>query len=141
MANDLFITAQLPAIYTINGQGTGQGAVLIANAEILAAATRPVKRGEYIEIYCTGLGATTNPPADVAPAPSTPPLATTVVTPTVTIGGIAAPNVVYAGLSPGQIGLYQIDVEIPAGAPSGSAIPIQIAVGPQLSNTAAIAIQ
>jgi hypothetical protein len=87
------------------------------------------------------LGVTTNPPADGAPAPSTPPLATTVVTPTVSIGGIAAAHVVYAGLSPGQVGLYQIDVEIPAEAPSGSAIPVQVAVGSQVSNTATIAIQ
>jgi uncharacterized protein (TIGR03437 family) len=36
----------------------------------------------------------------------------------VTIGGVAG-NVLFSGLTPGSIGLYQIDVQVPANAPAG----------------------
>ena len=41
-------------------------------------------------------------------------LDSTVVQPTVTVGGIAA-RVAFSGLAPGWLGLYQVNVEIPAG--------------------------
>ena len=44
---------------------------------------------------------------------------------TATVGGIAA-NVTFAGLAPSYVGLYQVNVQIPANAPSGVAVPIVI---------------
>jgi uncharacterized protein (TIGR03437 family) len=60
-----------------------------------------VKPGEFITIYCTGLGAVTNPPAPGKPA-SDNPLSHTVTTPKVTIGGENA-AVSFAGQSPGYL--------------------------------------
>ena len=100
-----------PDIFSINEAGTGQGAIQIANTALLAAPagsvpgvqSRPAQRGEYLTIYCTGLGDVTNRPASGAAAPAGP-LSYTVATPVVTIGGISAP-VVFSGLAPGFVGL------------------------------------
>jgi uncharacterized protein (TIGR03437 family) len=119
-----------PAIFTTNQKGSGQGAVLIANTATIAgtgAGEQPAPRGGYIEIYCTGLGAVSNTPADGAAAPSSP-LAKTLVEPQVSIGGENAP-VTFSGLAPGFVGLYQVDALVPTNAPTGTAVPIVITVG------------
>ncbi len=133
-----------PGIYTTNQQGTGQGAVLTSDNSLDAPTgafpgAHPATRGDYIQIYCTGLGAVTNPPAAGAVAPNAP-LSYTVSTVTASIGGTAAP-VLFSGLAPGFIGLYQVNVTVPAGAPVGGAVPLTLSVGSATSNTATIAIQ
>jgi uncharacterized protein (TIGR03437 family) len=135
-----------PAIFATNGAGTGQGAVVIASSGVLAApvgafpGSQPVARGDFLAIYCTGLGAVNNTPADGAPAPSSAPLATTLATPGVTIGGVPA-TVTYSGLAPGLVGLYQVNVQVPANAPTGSAVNLAITVGSLTSNTVTVAVQ
>jgi uncharacterized protein (TIGR03437 family) len=135
-----------PAIFAVNGVGTGQGAVTIATSGVLAApvgafpGSQPVKRGDYLAIYCTGLGAVNNTPADGAPAPSSSPLATTLANPTVTIGGVPA-VVSYSGLAPGLVGLYQVNVQVPDNTPTGNAVNLAITVGSLTSNTVTVAVQ
>ena len=134
-----------PAIYTLNGKGTGQGAVLIAGTAGTVAApagssakSRPAKKGEIVEIYANGLGDVTRNPPTGGITPNSP-LAIT-RTPTVTVGGVAA-KVSFSGLTPGSVGLFQINVQVPADAPSGDAIPISLEIGGVKSNTATIAIE
>jgi uncharacterized protein (TIGR03437 family) len=135
-----------PGIFTIPPGGTGQGAIQIANTAIFAAPSgsiqgaqaQPANPGDFLTIYCTGLGAVTNPPATGAPAPSNP-LATTIAIPQVTIGGIQA-NVTFYGLTPGFVGLYQVNVQVPAGSPAGDAVPLVLTIGGQPSNTVSVAI-
>jgi len=133
-----------PGIYTITNDGKGQGSVLVAGTRIVAApmdsVSRPVKRGEYIEIYCTGLGPVDVTPADGQPTPSAEPLSRTLKMPKVSVGGVDAP-VIYSGLAPGLVGLYQIDALVPAGAPSGSTVPLLFTIGSATSNTVTIAVQ
>jgi len=57
-------------------------------------------------------------------APSTLPLADTVVTGAVNMGGFGA-AVTYSGLAPGFVGLYQINAVVPSGLPTGNQ-PVQI---------------
>jgi uncharacterized protein (TIGR03437 family) len=57
----------------------------------------------------------------------------------VTIGGVEAP-VSFSGLT-GFVGLYQVDVPIPPGTPSGSAVPLVLSVGGLPSNTVTIAVE
>jgi uncharacterized protein (TIGR03437 family) len=128
-----------PGIFTMDLTGTGQGAILIAPTDQLAAPDHPVLRGEYISIYCTGLGAVTNEPATGAPALAIP-LSFTLVTPTVTIGGAEA-EVTYSGLAPGFAGLYQVNAIVPEGSSAGDAVPVALSIGGVTSNTVTIAVQ
>jgi len=137
----------LPAIYSTDQSGTGQGAIQIANTSSLAAplgaypGSQPVQPGQFITIFASGLGSVLNTPADGAAAPSSPPFATTTLTPTVTIGGVPATVIQYSGLAPGQVGLYQVNVQVPPGAPIGGAVPVVISIGGDVSNTVTIAVQ
>ncbi len=132
-----------PGLFSTNQSGTGQGAILIANTNTLVAPTgsipgresRPAKPGDFITIFCTGLG------------PLTPALATgekgtnntTVDQPSVTIGGKSAP-VQFSGIAPGFVGLYQVNVQVPAGTPTGNTIPVVLTIGGKQSNTVTIAV-
>ncbi len=135
-----------PAIFSMNQQGTGQGAILIAATGEIAAptggipgrATRPARRGEYVSIFCTGLGAVTNQPTSGGPGPSSP-LSATTTTPSVTIGGASA-TVSFSGLAPGFVGLYQVNSQVPASAPTGNAVPVVVSIGGVTSNTVTMAV-
>jgi len=134
-----------PAIFTLSQSGSGQGAVLIGNTSEVAApvgslpGARPALRGEVISIFCTGLGPVSNPPASGAPAPADP-LSVALTLPTVTFGNTLA-SVVFAGLAPGFVGLYQVNVEVPADAPTGDSVPLAITMGGVQSSTVTIAVQ
>jgi uncharacterized protein (TIGR03437 family) len=88
--------------------------------------THPAARGSLIIVYATGLGAVT-PTIGDGDAPGL--VLTSVNTqPVVTIGGITAP-VAFAGLQPQFPGVYQLNITVPANAPTGNSVPIQIQVG------------
>jgi uncharacterized protein (TIGR03437 family) len=137
------IVPYAPGIFTLNMAGSGQGAVEIAPTSQLAAplssAGQPVARGQYIAIWCTGLGPVTNQPATGAAALSNP-LSYTLTAPIVTVGGASA-QVTYSGLAPGFAGLYQVNAVIPAGAPSGSNVALVLNIGGIASNSVTIAVQ
>jgi len=141
------IGSDSPGIFSINQTGKGQGAIQIANSTTYAAPagsisgsqSRAVKPGEFVTIFCTGLGAVNDPPGTGKPASSNP-LSKTTITPEVTIGGVAA-IVAFSGLAPGFVGEYQVDVQIPQGAPSGSAVPVTLSINGVESNTVAMLLQ
>jgi len=139
------VTPYAPALFTTNSRGTGQAAALIAGTATLAAPAgasrnaRPAHKGDFVLLYCTGLGDVVNSPNPGDPAPSDPP-SETVVQPSVTIGGVSA-TVSFSGLAPGFAGLYQVNVQVPAIAPSGSAVPVVLQIGGVTANTATIAIE
>lgn len=77
-------------------------------------------RGKTILVFANGLGAVSNQPNSGDPGPVPPqPLAQCSVYPSVAIGGSTA-KVDFCGLAPGFVGLYQMNVEVPAGAPTGT---------------------
>ncbi len=132
-----------PGIFTINA--AGQGAILLANSSIFAApagsipgaSAAPAVRGQYISIYCSGLGAVVNQPPTGTAAGGT---STTIASPVVTIGGLAA-NVSFSGLAPGFVGLYQVNVQVPSGVTPGGAVPLILTMNGAVSNTVTIAVQ
>jgi uncharacterized protein (TIGR03437 family) len=127
-----------PGIFSMNGQGTGQGAILDSSYKLVDSSNPATAGSTYIQIYCTGLGPVTNQPATGAPASSSP-LSSTITTPAVTVGGVSA-YVLFSGLAPGSVGLYQVNAQVPAGAPTGSAIPVVISMGGVISNSVNIAL-
>jgi len=135
----------LPGVFTLNQQGTGQGAIVLNGTDVLAApvgtvaGSRPAHRGEYVSIYCTGLGAVSNTPADGTPALMNVLSITTNVL-YVTIG-LEPATVISSTLAPGWVGLYQVNVQVPAGAPSGDAVPVVLQMAGQNSNIVTMAIQ
>jgi uncharacterized protein (TIGR03437 family) len=98
-----------------------------------------VQRGEYLSIYCTGLGPVANQPVNGAASPANP-LSTTMNTPAVTIGGVAAP-VSFSGLAPGFVALYQVNVQVPDNAPTGNEVSVVLTIGGATSNTVTVAVQ
>jgi uncharacterized protein (TIGR03437 family) len=104
------------------------GGPIVADPGIVPGA-RPARPGEIIELYGTGLGPTQTPVASGALTPNQAISTTNRVT--VTVGGttLAAADVFYAGLAPGNIsGLYQVNVRIPASAGNGD-VPVTMAIG------------
>ena len=113
------IAAVSPGIFTLNQQGTGDGAILHADDFQPVSESAPAQPGECLAIFCTGLGPVQPEVASGDVAPTAEPLARTVSLPMVNIAGIAA-DVTFSGLAPGFVGLYQVNVQVPLGVPSGT---------------------
>lgn len=135
-------------IFTADGHGAVRNAfspfqVAIPAGMVPGVDSGPVAREGYISIYCTGLGTVSNQPGTGVAAPAFPnPLAETPIKPMVEFGsGGIQVQAIFSGLAPGFVGLYQVDVQIPANAPTGSAVPIRVLMGAQASNAVTIAIQ
>jgi uncharacterized protein (TIGR03437 family) len=101
---------------------------------------KPAQSGEIIHLYASGFGPVTPPVPDGAPAPASP-LSRTVNP--VTCGALDASGkmiplaVLFAGLTPGQTGVYQLDVELLGSPGTGNAVQVRCGVG---SNTSSIAV-
>jgi uncharacterized protein (TIGR03437 family) len=105
----------------------------------LNSTVRPAPKGAYVTVYAAGLGGV-NPALATGKVPPLSPLSTTAFPVTAVVDGITA-NVSFAGAAPGYPGLYQINVQIPAGAGSG-ARPITVsAAGAPTQFSATIAVQ
>ena len=133
-----------PGVFVLNS--TGQAAALIASTGGTVAGpagpfpgSRPARAGETLEIFATGLGPVTNPPATGAVALADP-MSTTVESVSVRVGGESM-NVVFSGLAPSFAGLYQVNLELGDSPPSGNAVPLVIQVAGVDSNTTFIAVE
>jgi uncharacterized protein (TIGR03437 family) len=137
MPESILIAEANPGVFTVNQQGSGQGVIFKSDQITLATPDNPAAPGEIIVIYCTGLGAVTPviPPGFPAPAD---PLSTTTHPVIVSIGGSTA-SVDFAGLSPGFVGLYQVNARVPLGV-SGDAVPVTLTVSGQVSPVVTMAV-
>ncbi len=89
-------------------------------------------------LWAIGLGATTPAVPNGTAAPSTPPAVAT-ITPTVQFGSGIAATPIFAGLSPGAVGLYQVNATIPPNATGN--IFLKLVFPESSSNAVPIAIQ
>jgi uncharacterized protein (TIGR03437 family) len=102
------------------------GVAAFANGGIIAQHTdfslveviHPARTGEVLTIYLVGMGPTNPSVRSGAPAPGSAPLAVVSAQPSVTVDGNPS-EIFFAGLTPGAVGLYQINFRVPA-ARSGS---------------------
>jgi uncharacterized protein (TIGR03437 family) len=120
-------TSAAPALFTFNGSGTGPAAALNQDSTYNVP-NNPAPKGSYIVLYMTGEGQTSplGVTGKVTTVSVTPPVTPQPVPPvTVLIGGQPA-LVAFYGEAPGLVsGVMQLNVQIPANAPSGS-IPVSV---------------
>jgi len=116
-----------PAVFRLS---ESQAAVTNQNGS-LNAPNNPAPRGQVVVIYGTGFGAVEEAAAGVR---------RTVQPVTVRGAGVDLP-VVYSGLTPGYIGLYQLNVQLPADMPPGLFQALEIRQGGVTANPVVIAIR
>ncbi len=121
------VSAVAPAIFLIGSPSAG--AVLNSDYSLNGPAN-PLPRGQWLVVYATGLGAVTKQGQ----------LSVTTAAVTAVVSGQELP-VQFAGLAPGYVGLYQVNVPIPAATPPGLGVSLTLKEGGQLSNTVAVALQ
>jgi hypothetical protein len=110
-----------PTVFLYPRTATSNDPVITHADNTLVTPSSPAQPGEVLTIWTTGAGKLNNQPLDGAGAPTSP-LATTVDTPSVTVGG-ASTTVQFSGLAPGFVGLLQINVQMPAVFPASTATP------------------
>ena len=119
------------------GQTGEQGAILNAHG-VLVDNRAPAVAGDTVQVFCTGLGATTPAIATGAAAPGAPPAAVNLSV-SATVGEVPA-TVSFAGLAAGFVGLYQVNVQIPAGVTPGNAVPLVLTQNGISSNSVTLAV-
>jgi len=129
LASQTVTVSQLaPAIFLLSDGVTGA----VENQDgTLNSAANPLSRGQVLVVYATGLGAVTAANNGLS-------IVNTTVTAVVNNVEL---QVAYAGLAPGFIGLYQVNVAIPTATPPGSGISLTLKQGGQSSNPVNIALQ
>ena len=141
-AQQVPINTIAPGIYTTcqaNQAGTQREACVLNEDFTVNSASNPAPRGSVIQIFGTGQGMVTNPPADGSAAVSSP-LSGTVASPTRvamgtcfiddcgtplpgdvgTAGSHSTSWVSFSGLTPGLVGLWQVNAQIPMAIPPAS---------------------
>ena len=126
----LSFVAGNPAIFTTTNDGRGQGAILnfvpSTSDYVLNSSSAPAAKGQTVVLYVNGIGPTTS--QNVTALTPASPAVTPTGTVTVTIGGQSA-SVSGAVAPPGSVpGLLQINVTVPANAPTGQAVPVLVNV-------------
>jgi len=123
-----FATAAVaPAVFS-----TSQGLSAVINGDDSQnTSDHPASVGSTVALYLTGQGAVAPPISTGQPGPDSP--AKTIYPVTATVGRRAA-VITFAGLRPGVVGIFEIDLTIPA-TPSGSQ-PLVVTVNGVPSTTA-----
>jgi len=118
-----------PAIFLSGTAGplTNIPVVVKADNQQLVTPSNPIHSGDEIVIYATGMGAT-SPEVEAGDASPSSPLAVALLGPDVSLGGVPM-AVSYAGLAPGEVGVYQINARAPAKAPAGTDVALTVTQG------------
>lgn len=122
------------------------GTYPLPRTSVLGAAGRPARAGDTLVMYAIGLGPTSPTVQNGTAAPSSP---LAVVDPmpklqfgSVSISGDDATTPLFVGLTPGFVGLYQINVTIPSTVERGPNVPVFLNMGNNVfSNSVELAIE
>jgi uncharacterized protein (TIGR03437 family) len=116
-----------PSVFRTSAPAADSASVFRAANNALVSDSNPVQAGDALIVYATGLGRTSPAVATGAAAPSNP-MAAALVQPDVSLDGVPL-AVDYAGLTPGGVGVYQINVRVPGSVNPGSNVPLTIQQG------------
>jgi uncharacterized protein (TIGR03437 family) len=101
----------VPGLFTQTGDGIGTAAALNQDNTVNSQ-NNPAAQGTVIQLYGTGQGFVPGAPPDgTAPGGPVPDPATPMVI--MGTGFVPSANIQYAGLAPGLVGVWQINVLIP----------------------------
>lgn len=130
-----------------------QTGVVLNEDNSLNGPDNPAARGSVVQLFGTGQGPVNPAVADGAAGP-TGPLARTRAQPTsdgstclneqpsvcVAVGSVFG-EILFSGLAPGFVGLWQINVRVPEGALRGDQVPVRAVIDGRPSNIVNIAIE
>jgi len=111
-----------PLLFSLSGDGQGQGAIWHASTGQIASADMPAVAGEALSMYTTSLFE-----GGVTP-------------PQVAIGGRLA-EILYFGDAPGYPGYYQVNFRMPSGVAPGPAASVHLTYLGRPSNTVTIGFE
>lgn len=128
---NLTLLPNAPSIFrtSVAGLGAGVPTIVRARNQELVTLSNPIHRDDTITIYLTGLG-NTLPAIEAGVPASSSPSPTAVVPPSVRIGNEEL-TIEFAGLAPGQVGVYQINAYVPRSVPLGLDVPLTVRQGGQ----------
>ncbi|MBM3787156.1 MAG: hypothetical protein FJW30_22595 [Acidobacteria bacterium] len=128
---NLTLLPAAPSIFRSGTAGpeTGLPTIIRARNNELVTVSNPIRRDDVVMIFLAGMGNTTPAVQAGIPAGSgnTP---TPVIPAKVQLGGHEM-SVEFAGLAPGQIGVYQINARASRSTPTGFEIPLIVSQGGQ----------
>ncbi|MFN0109132.1 MAG: hypothetical protein ACKVZH_09805 [Blastocatellia bacterium] len=147
----LIVGGVAPGVFTISATGKGQAVAINQDFSLNGnpaqnSNAKPEARGRVVTFFANGPGGQfTNPgngqtltPTSGVAVPVSPTYATQ-ATPIVTIGGIPA-MVAFSGMTPGFVGLWQLNVVVPPAAPVGNEVPVVIKLNRKTTNQTTIAV-
>jgi hypothetical protein len=116
------VLVSAPLLFSLSGNGQGQGAVWNGATGQIASAANPATAGDVLAMYTTSL------------------FEGGVIPPQVAIGGLLA-EILYFGDAPGYPGYYQVNFQVPNGVAPGSALSVRLSYLGRSSNEITIAVQ
>jgi uncharacterized protein (TIGR03437 family) len=109
-----------PQLFSLPGQGGGQGAIWRAATGQLISPQSPASAGDVSSICVSGLASGG------------------LIPPQVSVGGLLA-NVLWFGDAPGYPGYFQVNFQLPSGVTTGDAVPVRLMYFGRSSNAVTIA--
>jgi uncharacterized protein (TIGR03437 family) len=134
----LSVVAAVPGVYTNSIDGAGPAVVTNQDGSANSI-LNPAAKGSVIVVYASGLG-TVSPGLTEGAVPPVSPLSNVVGTVGAYIDGLPA-TVLFAGAAPGFPGLYQLNVQVPAGASSRTQELLVFSNGASSQKRATVEIQ
>jgi len=111
-----------PALFSISGDGRGQGAIWNGVTGLIVSPANPASAGEVLSMYTTSL------------------FEGGVIPPQVSVGDQPA-EILFFGDAPGYPGYYQINFRMPIGVTPGSAVTVRLTYLDRPSNQVTIGVQ
>ena len=111
-----------PALFSLTGDGKGQGAIWHTDTGQIASSQTPAAAGDALAMYTTSL------------------VEGGVVPPQVAIGGKLA-EILFFGDAPGYPGYFQVNFRVPSGVAPGSAVSVRLTYTGRPSNAVTIGAQ